>query len=55
MPSLAVRERFEKAFEPREQELIKATMKAMFISNLTTNTLRLWLENLRRRFRRAAP
>lgn len=46
-PDAALQERFEDTFTPDEQELVKAAVKGIFVVNLTSNTVRLWLERLR--------
>jgi len=43
----ALQAEFEAAFSPQERRLIQSAVKGMFISNLTSNTVRLGLARLR--------
>ncbi len=43
----AIRAEFDNAFTPEEQVLVKAAVKGMFLVNLTSNTIRHWLEKAR--------
>ncbi len=45
-PNAAMQAQFEDTFSPEERELITATVKGAFITNLTSNAVRLWLERL---------
>ena len=43
----ALGEKLEAVFSPKERRLIQSAVKGMFISNLTSNTVRLGLARLR--------
>ncbi len=45
-PNIGIQGLFETTLTPEEQELIAAAVKGIFVVNLTSNTVRLWLERL---------